>query len=379
MTTTTAATSQRGSAIVISDLHLAAGRHDPFSDDEALVSFLQAVEHWGAAGASLRLVLLGDTLDFTLVEHDGRRLDRSVAGALARLERIAAAHAGVFAALGRVARAGVALDIVAGNHDLELLSPTVLERLRSLLGVGEGALTLHPWIVHLPGLAYLEHGQQHHDLNRVPGLLAAGEHGTPAPPAGTIYGEHLLALADALGAELPIERISARGVMAAARRRPSRLGRALAPTVGAARGLTRCERAARRARSASAGATALRGRPSGLPSATLAELDRAAASTPTGAMRRRLTTRAGSEPYMVAAARAAHELLAEAGQALPFYVLAHTHAADDRPLTAQADGPRYLNAGTWSRLAPEHAPRRCYVELRSDGGRPSAQLLHWPG
>lgn len=318
-------------------------------------------------------MLLGDTFDFTLVEHGGRRLDATPAGALVRLERIATAHAGVFAALRRVACAGVALDVVPGNHDLELLSPIVTRRLQAMLTADGGSLTLHPWIIHVPGLAHLEHGQQHHDLNRVPGLLGAGDVDELPLLAGTVYGEHLLALADVLGADVPIERLSARALAATARRRPARLRAAIAPSIGALARLTRCERAARRARPP---LERVQRAAHGLPPVTVGALERASATTPASALRRVLAR--ASEPYMVRAARTTHELLAGAGCAVPFYVLAHTHAAEDRSLTQAAGDPRYLNAGTWSRLAPTGARRQCYVELRDNGGAPSAQLLDWP-
>lgn len=366
-------------AVVISDLHLAAGRHDPFFDDESLVAFLDSLARRAETGAPLRLVLLGDTLDFTLVEHDRRRLDPTVPGALARLERIAAAHADVFAALARAAGAGVALDIVPGNHDLELLAPAVLDGLRALLTHDGGSLTLHPWILHLPGIAYLEHGQQHHDINRVPHLLAIGGDDELPLPAGTVYGEHLLALNDLLGADIAIERLSGRSVLAAARRRPARLRRTLGPTLGAAHRLLRCERAARSALRGGQPPAARHENPPGLPAATVGALGRAAASTPAGALRRRLLARTATEPYMVTGARTVHGVLAAVGQPAAFYVYAHTHVADDRPLTSDPAAPRYLNAGTWSRLALDRAPRCCYVELGCDGDAPSARLLHWPG
>jgi len=362
-------------AVVISDLHLAAGRHDPFSDDLALAAFLDALARRAAAGARLRLVLLGDTLDFALVEHDGRRLDPTVPGALARLERIAGAHSDVFAALARAAGAGVAIDIVPGNHDLELLAPAVLDVLRGLLTGRGGSVTLHPWMLHLPGVAYLEHGQQHHDINRVPRLLEAGAGEQLPLPAGTIYGEHLLALNDLFGADIPIERLCARSMLAAARRHPARLARAVRPSLAAVRNLARCQRAARTALRAAAPSNAYASARC-LPRETVGALQHATASTPAGAVRRRLLGRRAHEPYMVGGARSAYDLLAAAGQAVPFYVFAHTHVADDRPLTSNPAGPRYLNAGTWSRLAP-HGARRCsYVELRCDDA-PTAKLLCW--
>jgi len=360
--------------VVIADLHLAAGRHDPFSSDAALVAFLDDLATRARRGRAPRLVLLGDTLDFTLVELAGRRLDPTIEGALGRLECIEGAHRTVFAALRRAIQAGVVVHIVPGNHDLELFLPSVLDRLRELLAAEQSTLQLHPWFIHLPGVAHLEHGQQHHDLNRVPNLLQTGARATVAIPAGTVYGEYLLALTDLFDLDLPIEAISARSVGAAARQHPRRLARSIAPTLAAARALARCEIQARRAGRAP-GAPALRDAGDGMPHETRRELERVSASTPLGAVRRLAGRRA--EHYMVARAQAVHDVLTATGRAVPYYVLAHTHEAADRPLTGDPAGPRYMNPGTWSRLAAADAPRCCYVELRSADGAPSARLGAW--
>jgi hypothetical protein len=60
-----------------------AARHDPFCDDVTLAGFVGNLARRAAAGTTLRLVLLGDTL----VEDLGRRLDSTPAGALARSGR----------------------------------------------------------------------------------------------------------------------------------------------------------------------------------------------------------------------------------------------------------------------------------------------------
>lgn len=361
--------------VVVADLHLAAGRHDPFSSDTALVSFLDDLTTRAQHGVAPRLVLLGDTLDFTLVEVGGLRLDPTVDGALARLERIETAHSTVFAAFRRATRAGVPLHVLPGNHDLELFLSPVLDRLRELVAPEPGTLQLHPWFVHLPGVAYLEHAQQHHDLNRVPRLLDTGANGAVAIPAGTVYGEYLLALADVFDLDLPIEAISARSIAAAARAHPRRLARSLAPTLAASRALLRCEIEARRTRK-KAGATARSlDADDDLPHGTARKLELASASTPLSAIRR--LARRRTDHYMVDRAQAVHDVLATAGRAVPYYILAHTHEAADRPLTGEPAGARYVNPGTWSRLAAAGALRCCYVELERANGTPSARLVPW--
>jgi hypothetical protein len=115
-----------------------------------------------------------------------------------------------------------------------------------------------------------------------------------------------------------------------------------------------------------------------LPHAVAADLERLSASTPARAMRRLAGPR-GNEPYMVAAARDVDRSLRAADQSVPFYVLAHTHQADDRLLTADRAGPRYLNAGTWSRLAPAAQQRRCYVAITREEDTATARLAVWDG
>jgi hypothetical protein len=173
--------------VVLADLHMAAGRHDAFHEDDELVRLLKTLSGGGA-----RLLLLGDLFDFSLVElpgRRGRRLDTSVGGALDKLAAISTEHAAVFEALGGLLAAGARVDVVVGNHDLELMLPAVRERLSEMLG-GEPAV--HPWLVHVPGLLYAEHGQQHHEINRVPELLRLSEAQAAPVTAGTAAGEWAL-------------------------------------------------------------------------------------------------------------------------------------------------------------------------------------------
>ncbi|HEY3020255.1 MAG TPA: hypothetical protein VGJ32_08685, partial [Solirubrobacteraceae bacterium] len=161
----------------LSDLHMAdGGPADPFHDDAALallVDDLAAAARPG--GPARRLVLLGDVVDLVIAGASGQGAAAAVAG----LERIAAAHPQVFAALARAARGGLAVDVVPGNHDAELALPAVARALAVLV---PGA-RVRPWLVHVPGLVLAEHGQQHHAINRFPALpaLATGGQGDLAP------------------------------------------------------------------------------------------------------------------------------------------------------------------------------------------------------
>lgn len=367
--------------VLVSDLHMGAGNDDPFVADEAFVALLGHLEARHAqATRPLRIVLLGDFLDFTVVEVAGRRLDPSVAGALARLERIAAAHESVFAALARVAAAGVPLHVVPGNHDLELLSSDVLAHLVALVSPGGGTVVLHPWMVHVEGVLYAEHGHQHHDINRVVGLLDA--YADPRgyrPPAGTVFGEFVIELADALGRrDGPAPGPGA--IWRALRARPSRLPAAAAAGARLAGRLTRAtaqmSRDARPGRRARQQALArAHSAPAGLPESAVAALAHVSATSPL-AVARRLLRRDGTE-YMLRAAGEVDVALTAAGVAVPSLVFGHTHVAADRALGSAARAPHYLNPGTWSELAAPGTERFGFVEVTQEADGPVARLRHW--
>lgn len=134
-------------------------------------------------GKPWRLVVAGDLFDFMAVtvsastvapargrdeRTHGRR--RSVATGPLRLARVAEAHRAVLASLVRFAAAGHEVDLVVGNHDIELLEPETaaeLERQLALSAPGLGAAELaaalgrirvQPWFVYIPKVAWIEHG-----------------------------------------------------------------------------------------------------------------------------------------------------------------------------------------------------------------------------
>lgn len=201
--------------IIVSDLHLSAGydprtgtfdRNEDFFYDAAFARFLDDLRARAATeGRTWRLVLLGDVLDFLQVELDRAgdadgTLDTSDAPTVAKLERIAAGHPEFFAALGRFAGAGFPVEIVCGNHDIELIREPVQRRFRELVGEQSGApeagrrITFYPWIYYLPGVLYAEHGQQYDHMNVFPALLQPYAEGDPAQldlPLGSYFVEYL--------------------------------------------------------------------------------------------------------------------------------------------------------------------------------------------
>jgi UDP-2,3-diacylglucosamine pyrophosphatase LpxH len=348
--------------LIVSDLHLAAGPRDPFTQDAAFAA-------WAASrlrgDQPARLIILGDLFDFVLTPRPGQRPtirpDGSEAGALARLESIAAAHPDVIDVLAGFVDAGGRLDLVPGNHDIELTRAAVQTRLHALLGhPPPERVRVHPWILHLPGVLYAEHGHQHHDLNAFATLLAPYRHGDELDlPLGT-HLAHLQMLASPAGrvrAALGLGSVCTRGLLPRERahlRAYRRLG--LAEEAGRV----------------------------GLDRGTLAAIDavtpRGASATAIRLARTRL--RAGADPAAMLhrAAEHIHRRLAAHGQEVPFYVFGHSHVLERRSMAAGAATPLYLNAGTWSQLPRRIGPPPCgYIEVTLGAGPPRAELMRWDG
>jgi UDP-2,3-diacylglucosamine pyrophosphatase LpxH len=355
---------------VIADFHMSAPAHDDFVEDRAAAAFL---DHLAVKPAHRSLLILGDLIDFAKVPLGRRRrLDTSSQAALRKLDVVAAEHEQVFAALGRLAAAGVALELVPGNHDAELVQLSVQRQLGRLLGEAAGAppvaLTVHPWIYHLPGLLYAEHGHQHHDINRTPELFDPANlerGGLLAVPLGTHIAHYHLELEQTLR--------EGRSTLTEARRLLA-AGRSTARVGPAANAALRAWLAARR--SPPRPSLAALSDTLALPPEALHEI---ASICPTGP--RDLLTRALRRPapdrMRVTAARI-DQILSRHGSGAHLYVFGHTHRAAHTRLRSGAAAPLYLNPGTWSVLHPALAPPHpTFLELNLDGGAPDARLMSW--
>ncbi len=174
--------------VILSDLHMAAGydpdtgtfdRNEDFFYDAAFGRFLDHLtQRASSEGRSWRLVILGDVVDFLQVEYDSSAEPELSAPEVAcrKLDVIARGHQGFFEALGRFLDAGHSLDVVIGNHDIELIWEEVQERFRSLIAQHTsvdtaGRVRFHPWIFYVPGVVYAEHGQQYDRINSFTTLL----------------------------------------------------------------------------------------------------------------------------------------------------------------------------------------------------------------
>jgi UDP-2,3-diacylglucosamine pyrophosphatase LpxH len=172
--------------LVVSDLHFGEELLPGASVDRKRAVELGATAfreflHYHAArrsnGRPWRLVIAGDLFDFMSVvvpgspqlpalTADERRfgVGRGVRAGVERMARICNEHRPLLIELGRFAAAGHTIDIVVGNHDVELLEPEVVAELEKRLraaGASEramGRIKVVPWFVYEPGVAWIEHG-----------------------------------------------------------------------------------------------------------------------------------------------------------------------------------------------------------------------------
>ncbi len=172
--------------LVVSDLHFgeellpgasSERRHAVDLGASAFREFLRYHTVRRRDGRPWRLVIAGDLFDFMSVfvgslperpakSADERRygLGRGVMPGVERLKQICAIHRPLLADLAAFAAAGHSVDIIVGNHDIELLAPEVtaeLVRQLSLAGATERALSricVVPWFIYIPGVVWIEHG-----------------------------------------------------------------------------------------------------------------------------------------------------------------------------------------------------------------------------
>jgi UDP-2,3-diacylglucosamine pyrophosphatase LpxH len=395
--------------VVVSDFHMAGGRdergclarYEAFLQDDVFAALLDYIAERANAGReTCTLVLLGDFVDFLHTLPSAGR--EGSCTALVKLNRIARGHRAVFEALSDLRRRGCALAVVPGNHDIEFLEAAVQHRFLELVGArGTVTQVFYPWIYHVPGVLYAEHGSQYHDINAFPALLrAAVDNGLGAVPLGVHLSRYTVELLEELDA---------------GDERPPELRRALrALAANPRRGLRATPMHARLIAAALAGSLPVGSRSAGsraryrraaipayaseidLPADTVEALDRRAATSPWSPYRRtlralagRLSARSGrgtrsygSADYLYRACQAIDGLLAQAGAAVPFYVFGHSHQPER--VLIRPGGPTYLNAGTWSSMLPAKVRAvnpggsLTFVDIEvSEGREATGELLRW--
>ena len=159
---------------VIGDLHMGLGRdeggawrvEEDFRWGAEFALFLEALDAEG--GGKTDLVLNGDTFDLTRpadagCAHDDPALGCTEPEALARLDRVLAAHRAVVDALAAFAASGAnRVVLVPGEHDAALLYPAVRRRVEAALGAPGGRVEVASagaWQSD-DGRIHVEHGHQ---------------------------------------------------------------------------------------------------------------------------------------------------------------------------------------------------------------------------
>ena len=145
--------------------------------DQAFREFLRYHAVRRRDGRPWRLVIAGDLFDFMSIvipasaalparSADERRhgLGRGYRAGVVRLQEICARHQPLLADMVAFAAKGNTIEIVVGNHDVELLGAEVVEELaRQFRAAGADDATaarirVVPWFVYIPGTAWIEHG-----------------------------------------------------------------------------------------------------------------------------------------------------------------------------------------------------------------------------
>jgi len=188
--------------LIVSDLHLTLSLdEEDQATDAAIAAFLDHHRVHRNRGRPWRLVMAGDIFEFVYpdMQHfidrypgpdapvrDGASfLQLWPVQALAwRLRVTMRERAPVFVALGRFLAAGHRLDLIKGNHDVELQWAAVqrafLDTLTTIMdeageplepGLLERAVDFHVWFYMEPGRVYVEHGNQYDEFNCLPNFL----------------------------------------------------------------------------------------------------------------------------------------------------------------------------------------------------------------
>jgi len=197
--------SGRLNTLVLSDLHLGEDLAPTATEatrlhvdlvERQLVQFLRHYSRRREEGRPWRLVFNGDLIDFLAItigpehpdfaflsarpspEEHKYGLRRTAKSAVAVVEAVTRRHAEVFRALARFLARGNRLDLVCGNHDVELTWPAVQAAFRAGIarawsslpesqraGAASGdeiarGVDFHPWFFYDRGAVWIEHGHQ---------------------------------------------------------------------------------------------------------------------------------------------------------------------------------------------------------------------------
>ena len=160
--------------LVVSDVHLCRLRPRMFEGGQRhFAAFVRRMTREPARdGLPWRLIINGDLLDF---DHQARSIAQRgpEAASLALFDEMASEHGEAFDALAAFIDAGHEVVFIPGNHDLDLLWPSVRARFDARLSAtASPRLHHHTWFYYEPGRVYIEHGQQYDPDTAVLGLLS---------------------------------------------------------------------------------------------------------------------------------------------------------------------------------------------------------------
>jgi UDP-2,3-diacylglucosamine pyrophosphatase LpxH len=389
------------SFIFVSDFHLGVGKYastgkidqrEEFFSDAVFEHFLENLyQRARQENLRWRLVLLGDIFDFLRVNLTGdaesSHIDTSLDAARLKLQAMAAGHPVFFQALRLFLERGFGIDILPGNHDIELVRPETQAVMKDLLA-GSGSplreqIAFHPWIYYVPGLFYAEHGQQYHAINASATPLAPYPTRSSANrllvPFGSYLENYLFDLSQSVFPQQnlpPGMRVLIKGI----KEKPA----AMISNIP-----LHARFAGQALRSWLAGIK-LPGRSAdyeqqflpeyaakiGLPVETLRAIHGLSSANPLGVIPR-LLRRSGVH-YLYQACLNIHRLLEGQGKQVPFYVFGHSHAPVKQQLSPTASAAYYLNCGSWAG-PPSNLAGFPFVEIHHQNGRSSqaASLLSW--
>jgi UDP-2,3-diacylglucosamine pyrophosphatase LpxH len=361
--------------VFVSDLHLTpvgfGMAKDGGETGRAFCAFVNDVRsRMDADGDQRHLVLLGDSLE--LLHGMAPQIQRDAA---ARADAIARGHSELFRTLGAAARGGLALEFVCGNHDAQLAFRSVQERVVERLGTSDN-VAFHPWIYHVPGVAYAEHGSQYHAPNAFGfPLPEAGDPDRLRHPVGAYVDLEVAALGAPDGGSTRAATLTA---SARAFRRYLADGIQRAPNRrrGSVEACARDEHLPPRAIQAILDAR----EPLSLQIAIrVAETIRDRAI---GRARARSTY---APTYLHRSAARIDAILRASGAAVPFMVFGHSHVAERVRLRDGVSAATVLGTGTWTKEGPARAalPSRAgrfpFVEISGTPDGASANVATWEG
>ena len=410
------------SYVFLSDLHLASG-FDPvrgsyspqenFFYDKQFARFLKFIQRQAQEeGQVLHLVLLGDIFDFLRASSPSHpqhqySLDASAATAVEKIEQIAAGHSVFFEALGCLLEAGFHVELMPGNHDIEMTLAAVQEKIRELVKryghcSDEAAVSIqfHPWIYYVPGVFYAEHGQQQHWINSfpdLPELINQDTQGRIRPPVGSHFEIYLQALRNTNGKPEDEHISSLRSLILEAVKHPTFLLRTggaqlrfLAAMLNSVfRSSTPLENARRK--SALQKILPALSSQAGLSSQTLTALAKQWRTFDLTQLLARLSKQMGKRTtgkasnYLYQSAITIHELLMYMNEQVPYYVFGHTHQPAMRPLASATPAAYYVNGGSWTGeydsvpqpSLEQNLFRYIFITAQPGSGHVQASILAW--